>query len=144
MARAAEIVLAAAAVVLLFVLILPWRSEPPPPVPQEAWQAQGRVEKPDPAGSGSTPATLLPLFVDRAAPRPAPRPAVPILDAPWLRYVGFADSGGGPAWYLKDTRTGRVIGVTSRLSREGWCVVEYQNNRLVLRSGDSLYAVSTR
>jgi hypothetical protein len=145
MARVAEAILFIAAAVLFFLLIVPWRNDPLPPAPQGTRTLPGlALGNPAPVEVAPAPATLLSLFVERVEKPPGSPARAPVLEAPWLRYVGFSDNGEGAVWYLKDTRSGRIIGVTTRPSRDGWCVVENRESRLVLKNGDSLYSVSTR
>jgi hypothetical protein len=94
--------------------------------------------------------TVLLLFTDRRgtpAPRAtaAPAPAATPTDAPWLKYLGFASGADGTSWwYLKDSRTGKLIKVQKDKVTGGWSVIENSTDRLVVRNGDSLYSVSKR
>ena len=136
---------------LLVVLVVPWRNQVAMEKPaSEAPSQQEEITAPDLSLSLEPVDAVATLFVGRKAPvtapvaAPAPK-AVPPTDEPWLKYLGFASGVDGASWwYIKDTKRGKLIRVSSEMSADGWKVVENQPERLVVRNGDSLYSVSKR
>ncbi len=147
--RAIEALLCLAIVGLLVVEIVPWRR---PSLPTRATRASpiasSPEDPPDHAASAAPVDTVLRLFTDRVTV-PARAPSLPQakapVDAPWLKYMGFASTAEGAlSWYVKDTKTGRMIRVSQGQTVGGWTVVESATDRLVLKNGEELYSVSKR
>jgi hypothetical protein len=147
--RAREAFLCLVILGLLVGEVVPWRQADLP------LKASGRssvpgtpVDPPGPDESALPIETVVTLFTDRVAaqPRtsPAPQAKTP-QDAPWLKYMGFASTADGTStWYVKDTKTGRMIRASQGQTMAGWAVVESTADRLILRNGDDLYSVNKR
>jgi hypothetical protein len=151
---AAEAVLGLTALALLILLAYPRRDTPLPRPPA----GDTDMALPSAAGVSSVtqavpPETILALFEGARVTKPAgsaapivkAEPAHPPTDAPWLRYLGRSGFPDGTSWYfVKDTRSGRVIKAAFGAVSPGWSIVEDDTNRVVLKSGDDLYSVSKR
>jgi hypothetical protein len=148
--RAIEVFFGLIILSLLVLLVVPWHQEKMPS--RSATPRVIQTQTPDAAGD---PASVLPvdavltLFADRARPAAvrtaAAPPAKTIAEAPWLKYMGFASGADGASWwYVKDTKTGKVIRLSQGQSVAGWTIVENGDERLVIKNGDDLYSVSKR
>jgi len=150
---APEALLAAAATGLLVLAAVPSPREAAGPArPLGASRAQAAAKTADSPAELADPDAVVRLFYmapppveqapvePAAAAAPEPEPAKP-LEAPWLSYVGhFSGMDGKPFYYVKDSRSGRLIKV-SRDDTSDWILVEDAAERIVVRHGDGLYAV---
>jgi len=157
--RVLEPALGLAAAALLALLIVPWTEKPLPLVAAKARANVPARQAEALAGPRAlAPDAILPLFVGRAVPKPAPvappapqpapvaqpAPKVPAA-APWLRYMGRSTAPDGTSSvYLKDTRTGKVLRAAQGVALGGWTLVSEDDAGLVLANGEDLYAVNKR
>ena len=142
-ARIVEALLAAGAAALVAVLAAPWPAPRPAATAETAARIHPGEEVRDTGGLPRLPPSALVGLFPSGPVAPAPRPPAPA-EAPWLRYVGSSRDGTKASWYVKDTRSGRIMSLTTGVARAGWRVVEDRGGLLVVGDGDTLYAVTKR
>jgi hypothetical protein len=144
--RVAESVLGLGIIVLLAFLIVPWKQRPLPRPP--AAGAASSVAPPTAlpaAASPASPESILPIFIGRPAASASAPAGKPPLDAPWLQYLGHSSApDGSVTWYVKDTRSGKIIRASKTEGADGWAVVEEKDTSLLLKNGSDLYTVVKR
>jgi hypothetical protein len=147
--RSIEAVLSLACVALIVLLVVPWppyHSAPGPVPPVDPYSPTQRAT--EAALKPLSAEIVLTLFMPRAAARQVKSSALPEQHAEevsWLRYLGFATSVNGTSrWYVKDTRTGRIITLSLGTQAGGWSLVDVAQERLIIRKGTDLYAVPRR
>jgi len=151
--KIAEIALALGILALVAVLVVPGR-EAPLTSPQsgaktEAAQADASVKT---APKAADIATVLMLFgvtgqgrpAPATTPAPTPTSAKPPVDAPWLAYIGYAQTDGKPYYMIKDTRTNKMIKVAEGAPIGGWSLIEASATRLVVSNNADQYIVKKR
>ena len=144
--KLAESVLALAVIVLLALLIVPWKQQPLPRPPAAGSASSVAPPAALPAAAGpASPESILPIFIGRPAASASAPAAKPPVDAPWLLYLGHSSApDGSVTWFVKDTRTGKVIRASKTEGADGWAVVEEKDTSLLLKKGSDLYTVVKR
>jgi hypothetical protein len=155
--KAVEASLTLAAAGLLAALLAPWKapvdtlSRVGSPAPAPAAVVEGKAPL-----ARAEPHVVLTLFVPRSLPHleksPPPRepaavpvPEVKAVEAPWLSYLGYASGATSELrYYLKDTRSGRLITVTRGREAGDWMLVEVQEKKLIVRNKQEVFSVSKR
>jgi len=148
MKRAIEAALCVLILALAALLAIPWRAAEPGARPPVAGNAQPEADEEPGLSPASEPVdAVATLFgAGRTAPAvgSAPRGSAPI-DAAWLKYLGFASGEEGASrFYLKDSRSGKLIRVSPGSAAGGWTLVESLPDRLIVKNSGSLYSVSKR
>jgi hypothetical protein len=144
--RIAEAALGLGIVVLLALLIAPWKQQALPRPPA----AGGAPSAATPAGlpasaSPTSPESILPIFIGRPAASASAPAAKPPVDATWLQFLGHSSApDGSVTWYVKDTRTGKIIRASKTEGADGWTMVEEKDTSLLLKNAGVLYAVVKR
>ena len=135
---------------LLAAVLIPWKSEPPRPIPTAAAaRLRSDLAHERPLPGPASPDAVLALFVKRveraaAMDRPAIVETKP-MDAPWLVFLGFYSSTGEPRYVLKDTRSGRVIAIGSRnATAGGWALVANEEKHMIVRKDSETFVVQKR
>jgi hypothetical protein len=152
-----EVFLAASAVCLLALAVVPARRTASAPRPER----QAAVNAAMPAATPSAPApadpdAIVSLFYREPprgtqAPTVAPAEGKPAAAAPvkpmevaWLSYIGyFSGADGKPFFYIKDSRSGRLIRITTGEATD-WTLVEAAEDRIVVRHDGTVYAVARK
>ena len=152
-----EVLLSAAAACLLVLVVGPARR--PAAAPERRQEAAAYVAAPAALPSAPVPAepdAVVSLFY-REPPRRAPAPPEPVVEAKpaaaepvkpvevsWLSYVGyFSGEDGRPFFYIKDTRSGRLIKITTGETSD-WTLVEAAEGRIVVRHDGTVYSVARK
>jgi hypothetical protein len=151
--KVVEPALALAAAVLLALLVVPWEEPQLPSAAASRQSAKPKAQAELQAARyvASTDAVVT-LFVGKQAPKAAAASATPtqpvakpVSAAPWLRYMGRSSAADGKSYvYVKDTKSGKVIRAAQAEAVNGWTLVSEDDEGLVLKSGEDLYAVSKR
>ena len=94
------------------------------------------------------PQAVLTLFVPPPASSQGKTPPVPAPRSPeasWLRYLGYSSGADGASqWYIKDTRTGRIITLSIGAQSGGWSLVGVTEEQVVVKNGSDTYSVPRR
>lgn len=162
MARIAEAALLLLVAGLAVALALPWPEKGSPSAHRVATAAASDAPGQNAARMDSAdPEAVARLFGwTRPLPRPAVEPeptpevvelppvaetAAPPIVAEWLRYVGYSsDAEGASLYYLKDTRSGKLITATEGSVSAEWSLLQASEEQLVVRHDGTDYLVHRR
>ncbi len=145
--RVGEAALGLGVLVLLVLLIVPWKEQalPKPAAADTSFSTLPPASLPA-APSPASPESILPIFIGRPAAQSAPVPAAKSpVEGTWLLYLGRSRAPDGTVtWFVKDTKTGKIIKAAKDEGADGWTMVEEKDNSLLLKNGGILYSVVKR
>jgi hypothetical protein len=124
-------------------LVLPWPSDAGVTVPTGGGSPRPPAALPESARATSLPAEAAAALFVRPVPQRAPARASPGPPPPaaspapsWLKYVGYSSPAEGQRrYFIKDTRSGRLITLTPGERAGPWSLDEDRRDTLVVVTG---------